>query len=99
MNTQTVDYTQLYCPFEVTVSHPDIAEGRIIDLSIELQDFRGMPDCKVGHFGYNFWFRTYKGLHEEEYKNYQTLKQAVRQSVTKRGMKFIGFTETKKPID
>lgn len=34
------------------------------------------PDCNINHFGYNFFFRTKKGINKQKYK---TLAIAIRQ--------------------
>jgi len=31
-------------------------------------------DCKIGHFGYNIYFRTSGGMNYHKYKNYKNLK-------------------------
>lgn len=45
-----------------------------VDL-INLYDMK--PDCKIGHFGYNFWFRTPYGLQSKQYKSWSTLIKAI----------------------
>ena len=59
--------------------------------SIELLDLRGRPDCKIGHFGYNLWFRTNKGLKFEKYKTARSLENAVKQCIKKQGLTFEKF--------
>jgi len=59
--------------------------------SIELLDFQGRPDCKIGHFGYNLWFRTNKGLKMEMYKTPATLERAVKSCIKKQGLTFEKF--------
>lgn len=42
-------------------------------------------DCKIGHFGYNVYFRTRYGIQAKRYKNLKTMAQAIRQSIKKHG--------------
>lgn len=37
-----------------------------------------LPDCQVGHFGYNFYFRTPYGIKQKKYKNIYTLFKAIK---------------------
>lgn len=44
------------------------------------------PDCKIGHFGYNFYFRTPKGMKGEQYKNIKTLWRAIKRVAKRHGL-------------
>lgn len=49
--------------------------------NIELADiFSGKIDCKIGHFGYNIYFRT---LYYGRYKNTDTLKNSIIKAIAK----------------
>lgn len=50
-----------------------------------------LPDCKVGHFGYNFWFRTPTGLNAKRYKSTKTAMRYIKQKVERMGFKFEGI--------
>ena len=55
--------------------------------SVELFNcFDRKPDCKIGHFGYNFYFRTPYGEHYKEYKNIKTLWKAIKKVAPKHGL-------------
>jgi hypothetical protein len=41
------------------------------------------PDCKIGHFGYNFYFRTSYGMKGKEYKNIRTLWNGIKRASKK----------------
>ena len=88
-----LNYNDLYYSKELKVSMPEVASYPI-ELSIEL---RGLidttPDCRIGHFGYNFWFRTNKGLKAEKYQSEQKLQQAIEQSCKKRGIQVLGWID------
>lgn len=45
---------------------------------IEMVDFNHRPDCKIGHFGYNFWYRTSKALKYGKYKKIGDFERAVK---------------------
>ena len=45
---------------------------------VDLTDNNGIPDCCIGHFGYNFYLRTPKGLKEQKYKNLKTMYRAIK---------------------
>ena len=59
------------------------------EFDIEVTDIFGKPDCRIGNFGYNTWFRTNKAVNNKEYKNSKEMEKAVRLSMVKRGYKFI----------
>jgi len=46
--------------------------------SIDLVGSDQKPDCKVGHFGYNYYFRTPKGLQYKTYKTWNGLYNAIK---------------------
>lgn len=49
--------------------------------TINLADlFSGLIDCKIGHFGYNFYFRT---LYKGRYKNTDTLKKSIIKAIAR----------------
>jgi hypothetical protein len=63
-------------------------------LSIELLDLFQNPDCKVGHFGYNFFYRT-AGACDRNFKGYKTiaiLKREVKKLLTKNGLTVESFS-------
>ena len=53
---------------------------------IDLTDNNGKPDCCIGHFGYNMYLRTYKGIKCETYKSLQTMARAIRQVFKNNGL-------------
>jgi len=89
--SKQVDYTQLYYDKEVRVSRPDIANGTPIDLSITVKDFKGIPNCKVEHFGYNFYFRTSAGMNKRKYASTATLERAVSKMLRSKGFTLLYF--------
>jgi len=44
------------------------------------------PDCKVGHFGYNFYFRTPYGMKCKEYKNIKTMWNSIKKVARRNGL-------------
>ena len=79
----------LYFPQSVMVKHPVYNSGTPFDLDIQTATIMDrLPDCKVGHFGYNFFFRPRKAQNPKftGYKTTQALKSAVTQC-----LKYHGF--------
>lgn len=62
-----------------------------IELSVEMRDFSGRPDCKVGHFGHNFWFRTPYGVRGKTYKNARTMERAIERCARNHGLEVLGW--------
>ncbi len=45
---------------------------------INLTDNNGKEDCCIGHFGYNFYIRTPKGMKSQRYKNLKSMYKAIK---------------------
>jgi hypothetical protein len=85
-----IDYSKLYFDEEIQVSHEHINNNYPIECSIGLRGLcNNIPDCTIGHFGYNFFFRTSKGLTGQAYKSKETLKRSVEKLLIKNGFKVI----------
>ena len=89
--TKTIDYSQLKYDREIRVKNE-----RVASYPIELDiDIRGLcsdvPDCKVGHFGYNFWFRTNAGINKRKYTSRKRLELAVENLLKRRGFEVLGW--------
>ena len=93
MNNKT--FKNLYKPRKPFVNRRTL-EAKIKGYSdyfdIDVYNIRDKkPDCKVGHFGYNLYFRTNKGSKCLEYKSLKTLKSAVIQKAKLLGLVIEGF--------
>ena len=44
------------------------------------------PDCKIGHFGYNFYYRTPYGMQGKKYKSWSTLVKSIIKVGKKHGL-------------
>jgi hypothetical protein len=53
---------------------------------IDLTDNNGVPDCCIGHFGYNFYIRTPKGLKGKKYKNIKSMFSAIKRVFKANGL-------------
>ncbi len=84
--------TELYYPQDIIVSRPDFKNGIHIEMDIEQRDFSGTPDCKIGHFGYNLWYRTRKAIQSKPYQNEAQFRKAIILSMKKHGWEVHGFT-------
>ena len=47
-----------------------------------------IPDCKIGNFSDNYWFRTKKGINAEEYKSFNLMKNAILKTARNKGITF-----------
>lgn len=53
-------------------------------IDVKLFDYLNKSiDCSTNHFGYNFFFRTTKGIKEEKYKSLKTLMHQVKKACNK----------------
>lgn len=91
---ETIDYNGLRTfNQEVVCKHNRIADGRQIELSIELRGYDGQPDCQFGHFGYNFYFRTPYGVNSKKYSSVNKMKRAVETVLKRNGFEIIGWSQ------
>jgi len=89
-----IDYSQFTYDKELIVKYPsEKRPEREIELSVELNDFDGNPDCKIGHFGYNFYLRTNAGLKYKKYASRNKLEAAVWQCAIKNGLTPVKWIE------
>jgi hypothetical protein len=85
-----IEYRNMYYDKEVKVTHPQVAHGVPIELDIEIGSEEA-PDCKVGHFGYNFYFRTGKGIRQEKYNSRKELESGVERLLRSKGFEIKGW--------
>ena len=74
---------------EIMVHHVDSCSE--IELAVQIRDFHGKPDCQVGHFGYNFYFRTNAGMKFKKYTSRKKLETAIEQVLKKNNFKILGW--------
>lgn len=81
----------LFFPYNILA----MRNGKQFDFSIEVKDLSSRPDCKIGDFGNNIWFRTKPAMKEgwEGYESYEQLAKAVKCSLTRRGFTVLGWYE------
>jgi hypothetical protein len=58
----------------------------VFDRIAKVYGDRFEADCKIGHFGYNQYFRTNFGAYSKKYKSIGNLKQAITLSARSRGL-------------
>lgn len=84
---------------EILVDGERCGRSYPIELSIETLTGAGCkrgiyrPDCRVGHFGLNFWLRTNAGRKYQAYKTERGLERAVEQLLKKHGFIVLGWQE------
>lgn len=79
-------------PFYFGVSF--VRDGKKYEADVQTVSLTGKPDCKIGNFGQNWWFRTRKAL-STNFTGYGSLDawhKAVRLSLIKRGCTDISFS-------
>lgn len=59
--------------------------------NVELKERKGIPDCMVGHFGKNFYFRTDKGMKGERYETFEEMINAIKEEAKKNGLIVTGY--------
>jgi hypothetical protein len=74
---------------EIVVSHPQLANNFPIGLCVELADLWGKNDCKIGHFGYNFYFRTPYGVKAKSYVSDKRMEKAIEKVLKNKGFKIV----------
>jgi hypothetical protein len=88
-----IDYSKLYYDKEIKVSHPEVADGRDLELSVQIKGNDGRPDAQVGHFGYNFWLRPPKAIKGEPYASRMALEKAIETMLKHKGFTIKGWVE------
>lgn len=66
-------------------------EGYNDTFSIDLIGSDQEPDCCIGHFGYNFYFRTNKGMKAQKYTSLCQMFKAIRAKAKKEGLNILSF--------
>ena len=59
-----------------------------VDLAERKFNQRFTPDCKIGSFSENYWFRTKKGINAEKYKSFNSMKNAILKTAKNKGIIF-----------
>ena len=88
----TLLHGALYYDKEIKVKNEEISPVSM-ELSIETRDVNGTPDCKIGNFKHNFWFRTNAGIKGKTYHSRQTLERAIEKLLIKNGFEIMGWLE------
>lgn len=73
----------LFFPYNLKATYKD----RVWEFSIEVRNMKGKPDCKIGCWEENCWFRTKSALKENwaGYSSYGKLAQAVETTLKNKG--------------
>lgn len=74
----------LFFPYSVDAYRKD---GTYHEFDIEIRDMQGRPDCKIGNFSLNVWYRTNAAMRDnwEGYSSYQELARQVENRLEKEG--------------
>lgn len=81
----------LFFPFNLLA----MKNGVQFDFSVEVRDLQGRPDCKIGDFSKNIWYRpkAARSLQWEGYRSYSKLSRAVKNCLIKHGYEILGWYE------
>ena len=81
----------LFLPYNILA----INNGKQFDFSIEVRDLNGKPDCRLGDFCNNVWYRPKQALKDNwtGYGTYSNLSRAVTNCLIKRGFTILGWYE------
>lgn len=60
--------------------------------NIEMVGLDGKPDCMIGHFGYNAYFRTKAGTQRRKYTSLGIALREVKKAIKKQGLTVIKIT-------
>ena len=92
-----VNYDCMFYCKDIVISHPKVAHNSSFCFSIELRGtFDDRPDCKIGNFAYNCWFRTNAGMNGEKYSSKKILQREVENLLKKKGFRIIGWIDKDK---
>ena len=69
--------------------------GVQFDFSVEVRDLQGRPDCKIGDFSKNIWYRpkAARSLTWEGYRSCSKLSRAVKNCLIQHGYEILGWYE------
>ncbi len=81
--TMTVQFEESEHTFSVEMTKSEF-NGKTMD-------FEDTPDCNIGSWGANQWFRTEKGAWRKKYQSVGNLKQAITLSAKSRGLTVKSF--------
>ena len=81
----------LFFPYNILA----MKDGRQYDFSVEVRDLHGRPDCKIGDFSNNVWYRPRPAqkLDWTGYTSYRNLSRAVKNCLTNHGYTVLGWYE------
>ena len=81
----------LFFPYNILA----MKNGKQYDFSVEVRDIPGKPDCKIGDFGNNIWYRPKAALKEGwgGYRTYSNLSRAVKNCLINHGYTILGWYE------
>lgn len=81
----------LFFPYEALA----YKKGKQYSFSIEQKDILSRPDCKIGDFANNIWFRPAAATNTD-FKGYKTVSSfstVVQNCMTSHGFSFVGWIE------
>lgn len=80
---------------EVKFKEKELAfDVEVFDRIAKVYGGRFQADCKIGHFGYNQYFRTNFGVNSKKYSSIGKLKQAITLSARSYGLTVEDFILT-----
>ena len=95
-----IDYSKSFASVQPVVDATKFGMKYPISLHITVRTWDSRvngytPDCQVGHFGYNFCFRTKAGYNGRKYQSVASMKRAISRQIKRTGLKLLGWQEVK----
>lgn len=83
-----LNYDAVYYSKEIVLR----SQNKEYECSVCLKGMDLKPDCQVGHFGYNFYFRTPYGIHRKKYSSAKKMEIAIEKVARNQGFEIVRWT-------
>ena len=80
-----INYNKMFFNEELVISNGE----KSYTMDIELKGLDGKPDCQIGNFYHNFYFRTPHGMKYKKYTSVNRMKTAIKKVAEKQGFKVV----------
>lgn len=81
----TIDYSEMHFKEAVVINSGE--KNYTMDIAVKGLD--GKPDCQIGNFYHNFYFRTPYGMKAKRYTSINRMKKAIERTAKTQGFKVV----------
>ena len=81
----TIDKGKLYIGVDAML------DNKLYGMDISMTGLDCKPDCQIGDFSNNFYFRTSKGIHSQKYNSIMSFKNGVSRLLKNKGFNIKQF--------